>query len=76
VYHLTVPTLRRLLGYWVYVHSILLGGRNFCNVNVLEIWDLLNSLKKNGRESAINRAIDGSTYPTQKLVPSPLCKKI
>jgi hypothetical protein len=29
----------------------------------------------NGRESAITRALDGSTYPAQKLVPSSLCKK-
>jgi len=30
----------------------------------------------NGRESAINRALDGCAYPGKKLVPSPLCKKI
>jgi hypothetical protein len=29
----------------------------------------------NGRESAVNRAIDGNTNPSLKLVPSSLCKK-
>jgi hypothetical protein len=27
-----------------------------------------------GRESVINRALDGSTYPSQKLAPSSFCK--
>jgi len=30
----------------------------------------------NGRESAINRALDGITYPGKKLVPSLLGEKI
>ncbi len=30
----------------------------------------------NGRESAINRGLDGSTYPGEKLVPSSLFKEI
>jgi hypothetical protein len=30
----------------------------------------------NGRESALNRLLDGSTYPRQKLVSSSLCKKV
>jgi hypothetical protein len=29
-----------------------------------------------GRGSAVNKALDGSTYPGQKLVPSSFCKKI
>jgi hypothetical protein len=29
----------------------------------------------NGRESAVNRVLDGSTYPGQKLVASSFCKK-
>jgi len=29
-----------------------------------------------GRYSAVNRALDGSTYPGKKLVPFSLCKKI
>jgi hypothetical protein len=29
----------------------------------------------NGRESAVNRALDGSTYPGLKVVPSCHCKK-
>ncbi len=28
----------------------------------------------NGRESAVNRSLDGSTYPGEKLVPSSHCK--
>ncbi len=34
-----------------------------------------NKWSFNGRESAINRALDGSTYPGWKLVPSSLCQK-
>jgi hypothetical protein len=30
---------------------------------------------QNGRESSINRALDGSTYPSSKLMLSSLCKK-
>ncbi len=30
----------------------------------------------NGRRSAIERALDGSTYPSWMLVPSSLCKKV
>jgi hypothetical protein len=30
----------------------------------------------NGRESAVNRALDGSTYPGYKLLFSCHCKKI
>ncbi len=30
---------------------------------------------KNGRESTVNRALGGSTYPGKKLVHSSLCKK-
>ncbi len=30
----------------------------------------------NGRESALSRLLDGSTYPRQKLVSSSLCKKL
>jgi hypothetical protein len=29
----------------------------------------------NGRGSAVNTPLDGSTYPGKKLVPSSLCKK-
>jgi len=31
---------------------------------------------ENGREAAVNRDLDGSTYPSSKLAPSSLCKKI
>jgi hypothetical protein len=34
----------------------------------------LDKNEQNGRESAINRSIDDSTYPGKKLVPSSLCK--
>ncbi len=30
----------------------------------------------NGRESVVNRALDGSTYPGLNLLPFSLCKKI
>ncbi len=30
----------------------------------------------NGKASTVNRALDGCTYPSLKLVPSSLCKKI
>jgi hypothetical protein len=33
------------------------------------------SMYDNGRGSAVNIALDGSTYPGQKLVPSSLCPK-
>jgi hypothetical protein len=33
-------------------------------------------LSQNGRESAVNRVLDGRTYPDQKLVTFSLCKKI
>ncbi len=34
-----------------------------------------SSTYSNGRESAINRPLDGSTYPCYKVVCSSLCKK-
>ncbi len=34
------------------------------------------TLSFNERESMINRVLDGSTYPGQKLAPPSLCKKI
>jgi hypothetical protein len=33
------------------------------------------AMSHNRRESALNRVLDGSTYPGFKLVPSSLCKK-
>jgi hypothetical protein len=32
-------------------------------------------LQNNGKESTVNRALGGSTYPGKKLVRSSLCKK-
>jgi hypothetical protein len=34
-----------------------------------------DNFKNNGRETAVNRAIDGSTYTSKKLWPSSLRKK-
>jgi hypothetical protein len=38
--------------------------------------DILSNQLIIGRESAINRVLDSSTYPGKKLVPSSLDKKI
>jgi hypothetical protein len=40
----------------------------------IEWWKLIY-LNGRERESAINRALDGRTYPSKKLVPSSLRKK-
>jgi hypothetical protein len=46
---------------------------NFANTKIQNTNQTLPS-ENNGRESAINRALDGSTYASLKLVPSSLCK--
>jgi hypothetical protein len=36
----------------------------------------MNTVLTNGRESAVNRVLDGSTLSLLKIVPTSLCKKI
>jgi hypothetical protein len=37
---------------------------------------MVTNLAHNARESAVNRVLDGSTYPRLKLMPSSLAEKI
>ncbi len=39
-----------------------------------DVFELFVKLWTNGRESALKRALDGSTYPGEKLAPSSLCR--
>jgi hypothetical protein len=64
-------------------NGIKISSDNFLKLSYFCVYKLLlfpitisfNSISSNGRESAINRAIDGSTYPGKKVVPSSLCKQ-
>jgi len=44
------------------------------NQAIYQLIHLIYCLNINERESAVNRSIDGSTYPSKEQVPSSVCK--